>query len=289
MSQSATGSAFLTYDYGTKSGVATSNIADITSEECVKVNKSSLMSSYFLKDNIVYNVSVINNSKIPISKIKIQENLGTYKLDDSPKYVTPLDFSGSFQYYVNGIKDTLSNPKIYSDKIIFNVESIPACSNISIFYTTVVNKNASLSLESHIKNTSTVTFGLSEKIIEASTDIPVKDNADIKIIKQIKSTSIIPDSALAYELLIYNYGNTKATNVKIKDTSLPITSGIKISVNSEQLSPIDYSYSSGSLKIPSYGSDYQISVPAATFIQDKISGKFDIKPGITKILVEGNI
>ncbi|MGN1041387.1 MAG: hypothetical protein ACI4PJ_01440, partial [Acutalibacteraceae bacterium] len=218
MSQPNSGSTFLTFEYGAQSGTAISNTANIMLEDTISISKSCLMNDYFLADNIVYSISITNNSALSVSKVKIKENLGTYKINNGSVSVTPLSYANSFEYYVNGVRQIIADPKIYSDKIIFDVISIPPTSTALLFYAVKVTDKAPLKSKSFIENKTLITSSLSEKSFEASHIINVRDNAEIRIIKRIKTSKIISGGGIGYELLIYNYGNTDATNVAIKDT-----------------------------------------------------------------------
>lgn len=288
MSQPNSGSTLLTFEYGTQSGTAISNTANIVLEDTLSISKSCLMNDYFLADNIVYSVSITNNSALPISKVRIKENLGTYKINTGSVSVTPLSYANSFEYYINGVRQITADPKIYSDKIIFDAGTIPPISTALLFYTVKVTDKAPLKSKSFIENKTFITSSLSEKSFEASHTINVRDSAEIRIIKQIRTSKIISDGGIGYGLLIYNYGNTDATNVAIKDNLISEISAIKITVNSRQLDFGDFSYRSGTLQIPSYGTETAISVPAATFSQDEVSGRVNVTPGYTEIAVEGH-
>ncbi len=288
MSQPNSGSTFLTFECGAQSGTAISNTANIMLEDTISISKSCLMNDYFLADNIVYSISITNNSALPVSKVKIKENLGTYKINNASASITPLIYANSFEYYVNGVRQIIADPKIYSDKIIFDVISIPPTSTALLFYAVKVTDKAPLKSKSFIENKTLITSSLSEKSFEASHTINVRDNAEIRIIKRIKTSKIISGGGIGYELLIYNYGNTDATNVAIKDTLIPEISAVKITINSRQLDLGDFSYCAGTLQIPSYGTKTAISVPAATFTHDEASGRVNVTPGYTEIAIEGH-
>ena len=150
MSQPNSGSTFLTFEYGAQSGTAISNTANIMLEDTISISKSCLMNDYFLADNIVYSISITNNSALPVSKVKIKENLGTYKINNGSVSVTPLSYANSFEYYVNGVRQIIADPKIYSDKIIFDVISIPPTSTALLFYAVKVTDKAPLKSKSFI-------------------------------------------------------------------------------------------------------------------------------------------
>ena len=64
---------------------------------------------------------------------------------------------------------------------------------------------------------------------------------------------------------------------------------LNVSVNSDALSSKNYSYINGEIKIPSYGSDFSLSIPPANFIQDENNGAITTKPGSTIITITAKI
>lgn len=273
----------LTFTYGANSETVISNVTDLIVSDSIVLTKESLETNYFLDSNITYIISIENNSELPLFNVRLKEDLGTYPTDDSPIYVTPLKYMDTFKCYLNGKIKNIENPKSYSDKIVFEIDCIPKASTLIIVYLCKANAKAPLSKNDSITNTSYLLIPSMQKSVVASSAITPLEKADIKIIKQIKKIS---ESGVDFNLSIYNYGNTPATNVIIKDTFEQSFSKLKIFVNSQSVKNSDYSYLSNKLTFPTASSDYSISVPAATFSRDKTSGKFSINPGVMNILIK---
>lgn len=273
----------ITFDYGkNKSGTAISNSAGILDIESVTFEKFCLSHEYFLGDKITYIIDIKNNSDIPLFNIKIKENMGKSETEDTSNTLSPLKYANAFRYYINGNSSELKEPKVYSDKVIFEIDVLPALSSVSIIYSAEITDAAPLAKKSMITNCSSMIIPSMGKTLEFSNTINVKEIADIKTIKQIKKLSI---NDITYGILIYNYGNTPAKNVIIKDKIENNFSNIEIKIGSKPINIPDYSISANNIQIPSYGSNYSVSVPEAKFIKNRISGKFEITPGIVEVIV----
>ncbi len=278
----------VTFEYGkNKSETVLSNWTGFTNTQSLTINKSCLSKSYFLEDKIAYIIDIKNNSDIPIFNVEIKENMGRIKKADNSDVYAPLKYADTFRYYLNGNIMDIAPPKTYSDKIIFEIEAIPALSTACIMYVAKITDNAPLEAKSSITNISSVIIPSTGKTLESSHTINVREIADIKTIKQIKNYSA---SGITYSIFIYNYGNIPAKNVTIKDQLENTFSSINIKVGSKNLNSTDYSITTtNDLQIPSYGSKYSISVPEAKFIRDEKSKKLGIIPGVVEATIDSKV
>lgn len=290
MSNQFLNAASLSFEYGHQKGFTLSNTANASVQEAITVNKYVLTGSYFLNKEIFYCVSIANNKPTAIKSLKINENLGAYSnsVSSDTKFI-PLDYSGPSFLYINGEFDSQIIPETYSDKIIFKINNFPAYSNILLIYSAKVNNKAPLAKKSSIINTSNITSGEILKPIICSKEVSADEKADIDIVKYMYPNPAMPGELITYNFTVYNYGNIEATNIKLNDVLLPAPNNINVSVNSKNLSRKDYSYISGTLNIPSYDSDFSISIPPAQFLQDSTTGIFSTNPGVINIVVSGKI
>lgn len=274
----------VTFEYGeNKSETVVSNWPDFINIESVTLEKFCLAENYFLGDKITYIVDIKNNSDIPLFNVKIKENMGNPKIDNDSNAHSPLKYSGFFRYYLNGERRELAEPKVYSDKIIFEIDVLPALSSATIIYSAEVTENAPLAEKSSITNATSLIIPSTGKTLESSGSINVREIADIRTIKQIKNSYA---GNVTYSIFIYNYGNIPAKNVVIKDKHEQQASTLNVKVDSKALSSLDYSLSSDGIQIPSYGSKYSISVPEAQFVKDENSSKFVTVPGVVEVTIE---
>lgn len=283
--------ASLTFEYGSSKEEVLSNTAFATLQDSVNIDLSSVENSYSSNDTITYILSIINNSSRCIKNIKVSNDLASYTINSgiSQKTITPLSYEGTSKLYIGGKFFSDIEAEVLSDKIIFNLEEIPALSNALIFYSTRVNKNAELSTGSSLKSTSSLTYDGMINNIESSDTIYVKEKADVTLIKYMYPNSITSGEIITYNFILYNYGNIEAKNVAFSDTFSPAPLNLNVSVNSDALSSKNYSYINGEIKIPSYGSDFSLSIPPANFIQDENNGAITTKPGSTIITITAKI
>lgn len=283
--------ASLTFEYGSSKEEVLSNTAFATLQDSVNIDLSSVENSYSSNDTITYILSIINNSSRCIKNIKVINDLASYTINSgiSQKTITPLSYEGTAKLYIGGKFFSDIEAEVLSDKIIFNLEEIPELSNALIFYSTRVNKNAELSTGSSLKSTSSLTYDGMINNIESSDTIYVKEKADVTLIKYMYPNSITSGEIITYNFILYNYGNIEAKNVAFSDTFSPAPLNLNVSVNSDALSSKNYSYINGEIKIPSYGSDFSLSIPPANFIQDENNGAITTKPGSTIITITAKI
>ena len=283
--------ASLTFEFGSQKKSASSNIAMTTLQEALSITKSSLGEAYTENGEITFMISVTNNYTESVKNIKITDNLGSYSLNSNlcDKLFTPLTYIGPSFLYLGGTLFSNIEPKVLQDKITFTVPTIPAKSNALIIYKTYVNEFAPLVTGSTITSTATLSSKILTHSLNASVSITVKDQADVRIIKNMSPNPVLPGEKITYSFSLYNYGNTEAKNVVLNDTFIPSPEVISVYLNSSEILPDDFSYINGTLTIPSYDSKLDISVPPATFEQDSVTGTISPTPGIVSIIVKGQI
>ena len=102
---------------------------------------------------------------------------------------------------------------------------------------------------------------------------------------------VAENGQLTYTFLIENYGNTEASaadNVVITDTFNPILTGISVSYNGMAWAePANYTYNETNGSFATVAG--QITVPAATFTQDAVTGIITTTPGTATVTVTGTI
>ncbi len=292
--------ASLTFEYGSQQqkGFAMSNMTINTFEEITNISKISLEEYYDENSEIIFIITVNNNSTDTIKNLKITDNLGAYNFNNNNLYIkklTPLNYIGPSFLYISGNFHSKIDPVIYSDKLIFNVQNIPAKSNINIIYKSRITEYAPLNLNSKITSITELDSGIlvqnvnNIKNTACSNNIFTKEHADLSIVKNTSPNIITPGEKVAYNFILYNHGNIEAQNVILSDKFVPAPENIKIYIDSNPISENNFSYINGTLTVPGLNSDFNITVPPAVFSQDNITGAIITEPGVVYISVTGQI
>ena len=283
--------AALSYEYGTLKNTVNSNIATAVLQDPINTDKTSLENTYYLDDDISYILSTVNNSQSEITNITVTDNLGTYTVADTQE-VTPLNYIGPANMYLNGEFSSTITPVITDNSITFTIDSLPANSNIVIIYKAKINNEAPLELNSTITNTASWSIDGIKSGITQSNTITVQETPDIKILKTMSPNPIVNGQEMTYNFTIENYGNVAATNLTLSDTFNPAPETIQVYYNDTLVSPLNYTYSNGTLTIPastSSTSSFSIEIGPATFTQDQTTGTVTVTPAVSTITVVGAI
>jgi uncharacterized repeat protein (TIGR01451 family) len=125
--------------------------------------------------------------------------------------------------------------------------------------------------------------------LEASTIVTVEDYVDVQIVKSMYPDPVTEGELLTYHFDIYNYGNTAATDVVLTDTFLPAPATVSVSVDGVPIDPTQFDYLAGVLTLPNALAILSITIPAADFVQDPVTGIYTVNPGIVSITVSGAV
>lgn len=288
MATTITNQATLTYNFGTQTATAESNIATAILQGPITAEKSSLDTDYTEGEDITYFVNLTNSSESALTNVTVTDDLGTYAVSPTLS-VTPLTYTGPAQLFINGIPTTVLVPTVTASSVTFTIPSLSSGDNALITYKATVNGNAPLATASTVENTVSVT---ADGIVETVTDshiLTVENYADVEIVKAMSPSTVTDGSTLTYSFEIFNYGNTDATNVVLTDAFSPAPTQITVTVNGDPIQASEYSYVNGVLTLPTQGAATSITVPAATFTQDPSTGEFTTVPGTVSITVSGTI
>jgi len=280
-----TNQASLTYRNITRN----SNIATGQILEALSATKTSVTSEYTPGDNITYIISIVNSGNTPQSGVTVTDDLGSYTVGTS--VVTPLDYvDGSVKYYVNGIPQA-SPSTISGPPLSISGMTVPAGGNVTVIYETVVNDFAPLTNGSTIVNEATVTGAGITTPLTVSETVTARSVSDLTISKSISPDVVSENDEITYTFVIQNTSNAPVTfddNAIVTDTFNPILSNISVTYNSlPWTETTNYTYNPAT-GVFSTNSD-QITVPAATYTQDPITGAITTTPGVSVITVTGTI
>jgi len=276
--------ATLTYS----GGVVTSNITVGEVMEALSVTKTAVVDEYSQNSDVTYAVNIINSGTTAASDLTLTDNLGAYTFGASTLY--PLDYvAGSATYFVNGVLQAAPTVTAGPPLVISGID-IPAGGVATVLYTARANSFAPLAEDSTVTNTVAVSGGCAG-IVTASETITAESGPDLTITKSLSPATVVCGDQLTYTFLIQNYGNEAvdaADNVVITDTFNPILENITVTYNGVTWTePANYTYdeTTGLFTTVAGG----ITVPAATFSQDPVTGEWSVTPGTVTLTVTGTV
>lgn len=266
--------------------VANSNIAVGEILEVLSATKTAVRDNYGRGDSVTYVISIVNSGNTAFNGVTLNDNLGTYLYDTTS--LTPLSYvSGTIRYYVNGALQPTPAVAAGPPLAVTGI-SIPAGGNAQIIYETAANEFAPLDAESSITNTATIT-GAGITPITVNETVNAVSEPMLTITKSVSPVPVTESGTLTYTFLIQNSGNTAADaalGAVVTDTFDPILSNLNVSFNgSAWTSPTDYTYDETTgIFSTAVGA---LTVPAATYSRDPVSGAWTVTPGVSTLTVSG--
>ena len=270
-----------------RNNVVTSNVVTGTILKVLSTTKNALVGSYASGDTVTYVISISNSGSSAMTGVNVTDDLGAYTFGATT--LVPLTYvDGSLAYYINGVLQPTPTVVGAPALTVSNL-TIPAGGNAILVYEATVNEFAPLAAGGEITNTATVTSG--NELVTASETVTVRNAPLLSITKGLSPTTVSENGQLTYTFTLQNFGNTEAVatdNVVVSDTFDPALENITVVYNGDTLvANVDYTYDQASgvfATVPG-----RITVPAATFVQDPVSGEWVISPGVSTLTVTGTI
>lgn len=282
---SFTNQATLSYNnITTNSNVVTGRLL-----ETLSVTKTPLVDTYAAGDVVTYVVSIVNSGATALTGLTVTDDLGAYIQGGVTRY--PLDYlPGSVRLYVNGVLQPAPSATPEPPLVITGI-NIPAGGNAILVYETQVNQFAPLSEGSTIDNTVTITGGCLSTPVEASATITASSAPRLSISKSICPATVAENGRLTYTFVIQNSGSQPATaedSVVIRDLFDPILEGLVVTFDGDPwVAGTNYTYDQATGQFATIAG--QVTVPAATFVQDPATGLWVIQPGVAVLTVSGTV
>lgn len=280
-----TNQATLSYNNTT----TTSNIVIGEIIEVLSADKNALGQEYSFGDTVTYAISIINSGTAAFNNLTVTDNLGAYPLGAAT--VTPLSYvTNTAAYYANGVLQAAPTVTDTNPLTITGI-NVPANGNVILLYKARVNEYAPLASASTITNTAVISgTGLTSDVTVTET-ITVADAAQLTITKSLSPETVTENGQLTYTFVIQNTGNTPTVatdNATITDLFDPILENISVSLNGTLLTEgPQYVYDETTGLFQTVAG--VITVPAATYTQDPVTGQWNITPGSTVLTVTGTI
>ena len=252
--------------------VVNSNITTGELIEVLSATKTAVIDTYNQGSDITYVINIVNSGAIAFSGLAINDNLGEYPFGAGT--LVPLDYvDGSIRYYVNGI---LQPAPLVTAGPPLNISglTVPANGVTTVIYVARANQYAPLDLEGIITNTAVISGGGVTEITVTETVTP-ESGARLTVAKSICPTTVTENGRLTYTFVIQNVGNTPALvldNVGITDVFNPILTDLIVTFNDVVWTEnVNYTYSEATGEFATVPG--QITIPAATYSQDPVTGE----------------
>ncbi len=259
---------------------------------CGLVTSSKVAASegYTQNSGITYIISLENESLAPLNDIVVTDNLGEYEFGTGSLF--PLEYvEGSLKYYVNGVL-TEGPTALAGPALVISGIDIPAGANALLIYEARTTAYAPLAIGSVITNVATVSSDTALEPLVLSATVPVLAYSIPVIAKTLYPDNIVNcGENVNYTFTILNIGNTEIVatdNLVLSDVFEPAIRDITVTYNGTVLTEgTDYTYDEQTGAFTTL--EGRITVPAATYTQDPVSGVYTMTPGVTVITVTGII
>lgn len=273
------------------STVTNSNVTEGEILSGVRITKTAISRSYSRGGSIFYAVTISGLTAGALDGITLTDDLGAYIPAGATEAVVPLDYvSGSLSYYQNGVLQP--TPAVTAGPpLTVSGLSFPAGGNITLIYEAAVNGTAPLEAGACITNTATATgFGF-ETGESSSARVCVEETVNLSIAKAICPSVVSADGVITYTFIIQNTGNLEVLatdNAILADTFQPALSNISVTLDGAPLTEgVGYEYNEQTGAFTTLNG--AISVPAATYVRDPVSGVVTVTPGVAVLTVSGTI
>ena len=268
--------------------IANSNIAVGEILEVLSATKTAVRKNYGRNHTITYLVSVVNAGNTAFTGLTLTDNLGAYVYDTQT--LVPLRYiDGTVKYYSNGTLQAA--PAVTAGPpLVISGLTVPANGSILIAYETDVNEYAPLDVEAEIVNTATIR-GTGITPVTVQETVSAGSEPILTITKSISPVPVTENGTLTYTFLIQNTGNVaveEAAASVVTDQFNPILSNLTVTFNGTAWAETtNYIYNEDTGLFSTVPG--QITVPAATFAQDELTGAWNVTPGVSTLVITGTI
>lgn len=257
--------------------------------ETIDMTKTAISESYSTASSVSYVLNIVNSGASAADGLSVTDNLGAYNLGSTT--LVPLTYrSGSLLYYIDGVLQPTPTVTVGTDLVISGI-NIPAGSNATLIYEATVNGFAPLAEGSSITNTATLDGCQAGATISDTATISVSDEPNLSIAKAVCPEVITCSGELTYTFIIQNTGNTPivaSDDLTVTDLFDPALSGITVTLNGTPLTlGSDYTYNETTGEFATLPGI--VTVAAATYTQDPVSGLITVSPGVSILTIKGTI
>ena len=280
-----TNQATLSYNNTTTS----SNVVTGQLLEVLSAAKTAVTGTYAEGEVVTYILSIVNSGAVSFTGLTVTDDLGGYSFAGDTLY--PLDYiPGSLRLYVNGVQQT---PPAASTEAPLEITglAIPANANAILVYEARVNGYAPLAEGSTIVNTAVIDGSGLSTAVQASATITAQSGPRLTISKSICPATVTENGQLTYTFVIQNSGSSPAEagdSLVVRDVFDPVLEGLSVTLDGAAwASGVNYTYNQTTGEFATVAG--QITVPAATYVQDPLTGLWSVQPGVAVLTVTGTV
>lgn len=265
-----------------------SNIATGELVSTLSCSKTAVTSTYTAGSEIVYIVTVVNSGAADITGLTVTDDLGAYEF--GAQTLVPLTYvDGSIKYFADGVLQPAPTVTAAEPLTVGGI-TVPADGTSMLVYAAQVNSFAPPDAGGSITNTASITGnGITE--LTASETVTAAVESLLDITKSVCPTNVSENGEVTYTFVITNSGAAEAgaaDNICVEDTFAPILRNISVGYSGAQIEKtVDHSYDETSGVFSTVPG--AVTVPAATFTQNPVSGEWSCEPGSVTLTVSGNI
>lgn len=269
--------------------VTTSNVVTGELQQAVSAAKYAVEDNYSQGEVLTYVISLVNTGTTPLTDLTVTDNLGAYTSGGNT--LVPLDYVvGSLSYYVGGARQ--ATPVVAStNPLTITGITVPAGGDAFLVYQARVNEYASPATGAVITNTATVTGASLPAPIEAQESVTALSEAFLTIGKSLNPTTVSEGDRLTYTFVIQNFGNAPVVatdDAVVNDTFDPILSDLTVTFNGATWTEgVQYTYDGATGAFATIPAN--ITVPAATYSQNPVTGAWTVVPGVSTLVVTGTV
>lgn len=266
-----------------------SNIAYGELLEVLAVTKTAVEGTYAPGELVTYVVTLRNSGAIALTGLTVTDNLGGYDFNGTTVY--PLTYEdGSATLFVDGVPQAAPAVTAGPPLVVTGI-TVPAGGDAVLVYQARANAFADPDAGGTIDNTVTVTGGGLTTPVTATETVTAATAPELTITKSITPAQVIDNDRVTYTFVIQNTGNEAVVatdNAVITDTFDPILTALAVAFDGAVWTQgVQYNYNETTgLFTTAPG---QITVPAATYTQDPVTGEYSVTPGVATLVVTGTI